>query len=83
MTAAPLHPGLIEAIEFADGAIAIESPDDGRTLYGFEGLLLFVYADAKASKQELAQLILEQCTIQTLISRRMHLAMAVPEGSVQ
>lgn len=80
---AQLHPGLVEAQEFADGAVAIESSDDGRTLYGFDGLLLFVYADKAASKQELTQLILEQCTIQTLISRRMRLVMAVPEGTVQ
>ena len=83
MTAAPHHPGLAEALEFADGAIAIESSDDGRTLYGFDGLLLFVYADREASKQELAQLILEQCVVQRLISRQMHLVMAVPEGTVQ
>lgn len=79
------HPEEIasDLLRFSASAKPIRTDADGRTLFEFDNLAILVFADANASKAELAALIYEQMEIQARLASRMMLLVAQTEGRLQ
>lgn len=70
MTAATFTEALQDATKAAETAVALQSLDTGRVLYGFNSMpLVFVVAVPEATTEQLAIALVEQFFVQAAMTR--------------